>query len=499
MSFGEQERYVSPGKRYVKAYMSSPVAISITRISDLAIIDINDSYCAMLGYDRADVLGRSSLDIHIWQDPSDLDRLVAELREKGFVRNRMIRFKRKDGSLLMGMTSFDYLDLEGEKCVLSQVEDRTDEWRLDRKVEESAAHYRALFDAMSNAVVEEDFSKVKAYIDELRAKGALDLDAYFGERPDEIARCAAMIKILRFNREFLEYVNLSDAASVEDNPKPYIPDETMGVMRSELVALAAGQTSFDAAYPNHIPGSRIKHIRMRLAIVPGHEADWSSVLISFTDLTEEVKARDELAVLVQQKDVLMRELEHRVKNNLNIISSLLSLESAQVSGEPERKIFLDAQSRIKSISLIYELLSRSSQGETMSCKSYIESLAVLLHETYAAGRPDVSLVLGIEDIGIDVKRGVSLGLVVTELLTNSFKYAFPDRGGRVEVGVAARGDKIELSIADDGIGTADAIDVGSAASLGFQLIGMLVGQMGGTIKLSSANGFRADIEIPLKP
>jgi len=360
---------------------------------------------------------------------------------------------------------------------------------------ESEAHYRALFDATGSALVEEDFSRVRLALEEIKSKGVEDIGTYFIERPDELKRCIDLIRILRFNRGFVEILNIREDQSVGPIISPYIPDGTMGVFRRELEALYEGRTSIDITFENLIPGAKAKYLRMRLAIVPGHDTDWASVLVSFTDLTAETGVRDELAALVQQKDVLMRELEHRVKNSLNIVSSLLSLESDRIAGDAERKILMDAQSRIKSIALIYELLSRSTMGASLNCKSYIDSLAHLLQATYAAERMDIVIELALDDFEIDVKRGVSLGLVVTELLTNAFKYAFPQRGGKVEIELAAQGDSIGLSLADDGIGAGE--DFKATGSLGFQLIDMLVKQMRGAIAISPKPGFRVDIRIPL--
>lgn len=368
---------------------------------------------------------------------------------------------------------------------------------MDEKIKgqnEREAHYQALFDATVNALVEEDFSRVKLALEELKRRGIEDVRAYFVEHPEELRRCIDLIRILRYNPGFAQSLNLAKDAEVGPALGVYFTDDAMGVFRDELCVLYEGKTSFDLTFENLVPGARARYLRLHLTIV--HEHDWSSVLVSFTDLTEETRARNALADLVQQKDLLMRELEHRVKNNLNIISSLLSLESAQVAGEAEKKIFLDAQSRIKSISLIYDLLSRSAMGTSLDCRSYLDSLARFLQATYAANRADIVLDLAIDDFEIDVKRGVSLGLVVTELLTNAFKYAFPQRGGKVDVGLAVRDGAICLSVADDGVGAG--MDFKANGSLGFQLIDLLVEQMRGDVAVVPSPGFRADVRIPLE-
>jgi PAS domain S-box-containing protein len=485
------------GELFVRAFMNSPVAISICHLPDRAFVDVNAAFCRMVGYSREEALGRTAVELGLFQNPADQETFIAKFKASGFVREEEILYTKRGGIPFFGRTSYEYLESGGERYVLSMIEDVTGRRRLDREIRESDAHYRALFDSMSSAVVEEDFSSVKNFLDSLKAEGVSDFDAHFRAHPDEIVTCVDMVRVLRFNNEYVGYLNLPDKVSVLSNLRSYIPEETMVVFREELVALASGKTGFDITFPNLIPGSRVKHTRMRLKIVPGHEERWSSVLITFIDLTKEMEAQKELAELVQQKDMLMRELEHRVKNNLNIISSLLSLESVQIAGNAEKRILLDAQVRIKSIALIYELLSRSSQGSTLNCKSYVESLGSLLQGIYIADRSDIALSFAIDDCDIDMKRGVSLGLVVTELLTNSFKYAFPDRGGTVEVGLAAGEEWLDLAIGDDGIGLPGSADISSMSSLGFQLVNMLVQQMRGTLKSSSsAAGFRVEIRIP---
>jgi PAS domain S-box-containing protein len=486
------------GRKEARIADDSP-AIAILKIADKSILAVNDRFCRVLGYTREEIRIRAPVCLDLCRILEGFAAAAAMAGTKDFASKEARRYARRDGSFLEGITRVEGVELAGEACILLVIEDASDQGRIDRELAESDAHYHALFEATASAVVEEDFSQAKVFIDALLAGGVSDLDAYFVEHPEDLKRCAGMLRILRFNREYVEYVNLPDRESVGKSVQPFIPEGSMGILRREFVALSSGQRSLDISFPNLIAGSKVKHTRMLLTVVAGHESDWASVLISFIDISKEYQTQGELAGLLEQKDMLMRELEHRVKNNLNIISSLLSLESAQVSGASERKILLDAQSRIKSISLIYDLLSRSSQGNAMNCRSYIESLAMLLRETYTAGRKDIELDLAIDDIDIDIKRGVSLGLVTTELLTNAFKYAFQERGGKVRIRLASHGDSIELSIADDGPGAPKGFDAHSSGSLGFQLIEMLVQQMRGSLEISPSPGFKTEICIPLTP
>jgi PAS domain S-box-containing protein len=486
----------SMGELYATIFSSSPAAIVIATLGDGRLVELNDAFCGMMGFPREELEnGRTEAD-DFWQEPADRKRYMEELAARGRTTGAEVRFKRKDGSLLVGAISSELIEVDGTRCALSVISDATERWRLERELREREAHYAALFDAMSSAVVEEDFSAVKAYVDGLRAGGVGDLDAYLTARPDELRRCAEMIRIVRFNDQFVAYLNLPDKSALGADARLYIPEGTLGEFKAEILALARGEKSIDLRFPSLLAGSPIEHVRLRLALVPGHEGDWSSVLFSFVDLTKEVKDSEVLAALLEEKDFLMRELEHRVKNNLNIVSSLLSLEAGRLEEGPQRALLRDTQSRIKSISLIYDLLSRSSQGAEMNARSYLESLASLLESTYMGSRRDVSLDLDVEDFAIDVKRGVSLGLVATELLTNAFKYAFPDRGGTVRLALRAGPEKVAMTVSDDGVGVPPGFDPAASETLGFQLIELLASQMQGTIGLEPPPGFGIRLEFP---
>jgi PAS domain S-box len=493
----KEEALKSSEERYAKAFKCSPVAIAITHLGDEVFVDVNDAFCRMLGFEREEVVGHSSFELGIWERPEDRQELGERFRTQGALRDDLIRHRRKDGSIFTGLGSYDVIELDGERCSISVVQDLSYQVRLDRELRERETLYQTLFELVSNGALEEDFSGVKAYIEALRAKGAHDISRYLTENVASVRECSSLIRVLRSNREALRVLNIPQDGAVGSSIAPYIPDATIPVMVEEFSRIANGEKSIEIDFPNSIPEAQARFLRMRLTLVPGHEEDWKSVLVCFTDLTKEVEAERSLSALVEQKELLMRELEHRVKNNLNLVSSLLSLESAQQASESGKKVFLDAQARIRSIALIYDLLSHSAKGDRLDCKAYIEELAALIFETYASGRADISLEARIEGFEIDVKRGVSIGLLATELITNSLKYAFPDRGGRLSIDIAPRDGRLEMLFVDDGVGTPAGFDPRTASSLGFQLIGVLVQQMAGDIEVKSPPGFSVRVVIPL--
>jgi two-component sensor histidine kinase/CheY-like chemotaxis protein len=359
---------------------------------------------------------------------------------------------------------------------------------------DTEAHYHVLFNDLSNAVAEEDFSLVKSYIDGL---GAIpDYDAYFSSRPEEVRRCVGLVKLVDFNQEYLALNNVTNREEVPDTISPFVPDAVLPIMQKEIVGLAEGNSSVCISFRNCMEGSATEYIRLKLSLVSGHEDDWSSVLVSFTDVTAEVKAEEGLEALLREKELLMRELEHRVKNNLSIVSSLLGMEATQSRDDKARELLLEAQLRIQSISLIYDLLAHASSASTINCKTYVEDLAALLYSSYVRHKEEVSMNVEVENFTIDVKRGVSLGLIINELLTNSFKYAFPERRGRVHLRLGAADDSISLKVEDDGVGAGEGFDWSASAGLGSKLIDMLVEQLRGELRIRPVPGFRAEVRIP---
>jgi PAS domain S-box-containing protein len=485
-------------EKYQKAFMGSPFAITLSRFRDGYLFDVNESFSRMIGYAREEVIGKTSLELGLWFDPKDRAAIAGELTRRKSLRGLDVRYRHRNGTAIYAIVSFDIIEIEGEPCVIALIEDVTASRAVDLALKDKEAHYAALFNDLSNAVIEEDFSVVKRRVDALLGAGVTDLDAWFEGHMDELSTLVASIRILRFNQEYLRILGLGDRREVAATITPYVPEgPALRVLKDEILALARGDRSFSVTCPNFVVGSKVEYVTLKLSLVSGHEEDWSSVLVSFSDMTGVMKTEAALETLLRQKDMLMRELEHRVKNNLNIVSSLLSLESAKLGNGSGKGVFMAAQSRIRSIALIYDLLSHSSQGDRINCASYIEDLALLLKETFAEGRSDIAIDIEVPDFEIDVKRGVSLGLLVNELLTNSLKYAFPGRSGRIAVGMRKREDGLELSVVDDGVGAPEDFDQEGSATLGMRLVDMLVQQLEGRMELRPRPGFAVRINFPL--
>jgi two-component sensor histidine kinase len=368
-----------------------------------------------------------------------------------------------------------------------------------RDLSESEAYYRSLFEDSANAIAEEDFSALQSYLADLGERGVADLSGFFTERPEELIRCAGLIRIVRTNAEYRRMVGAEGAQEVSATLAPYLNrnKDALEGFRDEILALSEGRMPFDREFPNAPLPSDIKWVRLRMSIVPGYEKDWSRVLASFMDITEQKRIESKLEKAAREKEFLMRELEHRVKNNLHIISSLLSLDSQRFADHEMKQVLVDAQMRIQSIALIYDFLSHSSSLDKLDSAIYAEDLIRLLYDTYTDARSDIRVKRVIDSFELGIKEIVPLGLIINELLSNAFKYAFPTgRNGEITVELRKTESAVTLRVLDDGAGLPQGFDWKASKSLGLQLVNMLSAQLGGTMTLSSEAGVTVTIEIP---
>jgi two-component sensor histidine kinase/PAS domain-containing protein len=215
------------------------------------------------------------------------------------------------------------------------------------------------------------------------------------------------------------------------------------------------------------------------------------------DITERKQAEEQLQASLHEKEVLLKEVHHRVKNNLQVIASLLSLQSDQLKDHDAIALFEDIQNRVKSMALIHESLYRTGDLAHFNFARYIESLSSHLFQSYAAEASGIRLHMELDDLAFDVDTAIPCGLILNELLTNALKYAFPDgRSGDIYIMLRAQAEYVRLSVRDTGIGIPAGVDFQKTESLGLQLVGMLTEQLGGTLTLMGEGGTTFSVSIP---
>jgi two-component sensor histidine kinase len=197
---------------------------------------------------------------------------------------------------------------------------------------------------------------------------------------------------------------------------------------------------------------------------------------------------NEIMESLQEKEVLLREIHHRVKNNMQIISSLLNLQIQHVKDEEAENVLKESQGRVKSMAMIHEKLYQSDSFSKINFKNYAERLVRDIFFSYGIKSHSIVPVLDIEDIKIGIDTAIPLGLIINELVTNSVKYAFSEYKGTIKIEFKSSADGLELIVADDGIGLPKDFNFENTKTLGLQLVNSLVKQIDGKIKLDISNG-----------
>jgi len=213
------------------------------------------------------------------------------------------------------------------------------------------------------------------------------------------------------------------------------------------------------------------------------------------DITARKMAEERIKASLQEKEVLLREIHHRVKNNLQIISSLLNLQSRHIKDEPSLDMFKESRHRVRSMALVHEKLYRSKDMAKVDFCEYIQSLSSHLFMSYGVNSDSIKLGVDAKDVYLDINTSIPCGLIINELVSNSLKHAFPGiKKGKIQIVLQPENkNKFKLVVSDDGVGLPKNIDVSKTESLGLQLVTMLVEQLRGSLAIDRSNGTSFEI------
>ncbi|WP_373551019.1 histidine kinase dimerization/phosphoacceptor domain -containing protein [Haliscomenobacter sp.] len=209
--------------------------------------------------------------------------------------------------------------------------------------------------------------------------------------------------------------------------------------------------------------------------------------------------KQQVEVSLQEKELLLKEIHHRVKNNMQVISSLLNLQSRGVQDPVALKVMRDGRDRVRSMALIHQTLYQNNDFSNVATADYFHKLAENLFHTYNIDQQRVQLVSSIQPLKFNVDIMIALGLILNELISNTLKYAFPnEQAGEVRISLSADADQVELKVEDNGIGFPSNFAPDTSRSIGFSLIHAFTQKLGGSLQLNNAEqGARASLVFPI--
>lgn len=234
-------------------------------------------------------------------------------------------------------------------------------------------------------------------------------------------------------------------------------------------------------------------MRYHLVCMYGQKGEVIGVQALIEDVTERKNTEERIKESLREKELLLKEIHHRVKNNFQIISSLLSLQEVSIKDKISTYVFKDSQNRIKSMALIHEELYKAVDISRIDFEQYIKNLTNYLYQSYISSSDNITFDIQTPSIFLDIETAIPLGLIINELVSNSLKYAFSsskkNKQNKIFLSIDKDSNELyKLIVSDNGVGIPNKIDFRNTDSLGLQLIISLTEQIDGNIELDSSNG-----------
>jgi len=306
-----------------------------------------------------------------------------------------------------------------------------------------------------------------------------DVETYGGVNESH-ARFLGVEKAFMEERTIWEVANPSDGA--------------MRVAANKEVFLRKEKTSGEEWMRNGAGDLRFLSVTRTPKLDERGEVEY--VICAAQDITERKSAEEKVKRSLEEKDVLLKEIHHRVKNNLQIISSLLNLQSASIRSGELREVLRDGINRVKSIALVHEKLYQSGSLVQIDFNEYLRNVVHHLFRSYEIHENAIRAELHVEDASLSLDTVVSCGLIVNELVSNSIKHAFPGgRRGRVRIALAQENSRWVLRVSDNGVGLPGHLSIDGVDSLGLKLVMALVEEIKGALEFHSNGGLEFKIVL----
>jgi len=207
------------------------------------------------------------------------------------------------------------------------------------------------------------------------------------------------------------------------------------------------------------------------------------------EIEERKKAEEVVKASLKEKELLLKEIHHRVKNNMQIVSSLINLQARYITDSESLELFKKSENRVRSMALVHENLYELNDLSKIDFDVYIRNLTDHLFYSYDVNQSDISLLINVDDVYLSINEAIPCAQIINELITNSIKYAFPEgNSGEIIISFLKEDDKHRLTISDNGVGIPDDYNDGNSKTLGLQLAEALTSQLKGNIELDNSSG-----------
>jgi len=434
------------------------------------VVYANDHACFMLGLTREELVGRHLWDIDPSVDAAQQASFWAMMKARGIVRFETTH-RRADGTTVPVEITANFFSFKGEEFTFVFISDITERKKAERALRESEERLRQAVLTYDIGIFEHDHITDSVY-------------------------CSP---------ELRKYLGLEEDTSVEI-PIPVFKDCVHPDDRERTYAAVARahDPSGDGRYSNQYRVIRsdgsIRWFETRSQTFfegEGAARRATRTVGAIADITDRHRMNHALKRSLHEKETLLREVHHRVKNNLQIIASLLHFQAKKVRDPADLAAFIDGRNRLRSMILVHEKLYQSADLSRIEFGGYLQALVRDLQRSYLPVIRHIDVHVAADKLALPVESAVPCGMILCELLTNVFKYAFPDaRSGHADVSLKVANDRVQLTVSDDGVGLPVGFSPEHATSFGWQLIRNLTTQLGGTATIGGSAGTHVTINFP---
>jgi PAS domain S-box-containing protein len=477
-------------EKYHNLFQQSNDAIFIHDLSG-RIIDTNQKVLDLFGYTKQEILSLNMSDLHPITVLSKSKLAFDTISQSGSV-NFEIDFKKKNGDIFPAEVSAGLFEASGQIYIQGIVRDFSEQKRA-RQIQS------VLFNITEATGSAEDLDELLKIIHN-QLGTLIDTTNFYVALYDEESGLYSFPYIVDELEEDDTFTPQELKKSLTDYVRrtglPLLADEKTHkkLMKSGEVDLVGTESKIWIGAPLKTPDSVIG-----VVVVQSYKNDMiysESDMELLSYISEHIamaihrkRADEQIKSSLKEKDVLLKEIHHRVKNNMQIISSLLRLQSKEIQDEITQKIFDVSQNRIRSIALIHETLYQSEDLGRIDFTRYLQKLATHLISIYRPKGQGIELKLEAKNIFLDINRAIPCGLIINELVSNSLKHAFlGDRQGEIHIILESKDGKYKLQVKDTGVGFPEEVDFKETESLGLQIVNDLVMQLEGKIQLMRKGG-----------
>ena len=477
-------------KQYKNLFERNLAGIYRTKMNG-EIVDCNNAFATILGYASKDELIGKINAIDLYEDKGNRERNIQTIIKNQSVRSSRIRLLKKDKTPIWVLISPVAIKSKGSDEI-DHMEgtfiDITDQVKVEEMLKKSQESYRLLLDSSPFGIVLHDEGQIV-----FANKKAVEMMGLEGKDFSEFS--------------FFDYIREKE-----------ITTEASGISYKECklkrkdgkeisVEIQSNKIDFQGKLVAQISIHDISQIKqlekekLQAKMVQEINENLTRELAEKTQIQNKFIASEEkLKASLMEKEVLLKEVHHRVKNNLQVISSIFNLQKNYSSNPVVRDMLVESQNRIKSMAFIHESLYKTVDFARINFSEYAENLCYNLVKSYNSYGKTAELELKLQEVFLNLDFAIPCGLILNELITNAIKYAFEDTEdeGVITVTTSREKQNVRMVIKDNGKGLPEDIDFKDSNTLGFQLVNALVTQINGKIKLTVENGTEYEILFALK-